>query len=85
MQNTQNGDMRYNILLLDEVDATLDTFSRGKFIELLEIYMKMIHAEQIFLISHNNMFDSYPINILMTSEMNTINYTNASVMKLYEK
>lgn len=73
----------YAIALFDEMDATLDNESRAKFIDLLEIYMGSIHAGQVFLVSHNNMFDSYPVNVILTSEMETFNYSNANVMKLY--
>ena len=72
----------YNILLLDEMDTTLDTESRAKYIDLLEQFMKTISAEQLFLISHNSMFDVYPVNVLMTSQ-STINMQNADVQKLY--
>ena len=58
----------YNILLLDEMDTTLDMESRAKYIELLEQFTKTIKSEQLFLISHNSMFDVYPVNILMTSK-----------------
>lgn len=71
----------YNILLLDEMDTTLDTASRAKYIELLEQFMMTIHAQQLFLISHNSMFDVYPVNILMTSH-STINMSNANILDL---
>jgi hypothetical protein len=29
--------------------------------------MKDINAEQVFLITHNNSFDGYPVNIIMTT------------------
>lgn len=71
----------YNILLLDEMDTTLDTASRAKYIELLEQFMKTIKSEQLFLISHNSMFDVYPVNVLMTSH-STLNMSNANVLDL---
>lgn len=75
---------KYNIMLLDEIDTSLDHYGRSKFINLLETYMDTIGAEQIFMISHNNMFDSYPVNVIMTSEMNLSNMSKASITKLYE-
>lgn len=54
----------YNIMLLDEIDSTLDRENRGKFIEILEHMMDMANIEQIFLISHNNMFDMYPVDLI---------------------
>lgn len=71
----------YNILLLDEMDTTLDVKSRAKYIELLEQFMKIIHAEQLFLISHNSMFDVYPVNVLLTSN-SVVNMPNAHVINL---
>ena len=73
---------KYNIMLLDEIDTSLDTASRGKFIDLLESYMYTIKAEQLFLISHNNMFDSYPVCVLLTSEYQGLNYSEATMYKL---
>ena len=71
----------YNILLLDEMDTTLDTTSRSKYIELLEQFMKTIKAEQLFLISHNSMFDVYPVNVLMTSRT-VVNMEHAHIKDL---
>lgn len=61
---------RYNIMLLDEIDTTLDIEKRAKFIHILETYLDSIRAEQVFVISHNNMFDSYPVDLLLTSDIN---------------
>lgn len=55
---------KYNIMLLDEIDATLDQRNREKFIQILEKQIERIHSEQNFLITHNNMFSSYPVDIL---------------------
>ena len=74
----------YNILLLDEMDTSLDAYSRGKYIDMIAAYMKLIHARQVFLISHNSMFDNYPVNVLMTSEMNVSNVAKRNIVKLYE-
>lgn len=75
---------KYNILLLDEMDTSLDAYSRGKYIDMISAYMKLIHAHQVFLISHNSMFDSYPVNVLMTSEMNVSNIKKGNIVKLYK-
>ena len=55
---------RYNIMLLDEIDATLDTTNRSNFLSVLEMQNERINAEQTFLISHNNMFDTYPVDVI---------------------
>ena len=54
----------YNIMLLDEVDGTLDDKNRERFIPVLEHQMEAIDCQQVFLISHNNMFSQYPVDIL---------------------
>lgn len=72
----------YNILLLDEMDTTLDQASRAKYIELLEQFMKTIKAEQLFLISHNSMFDVYPVNLLLTSSVSMSSVDDSEIIDL---
>lgn len=43
----------YNILLLDEIDAGLDEENRSAFLKMLYMQMNVLHAEQVFIISHN--------------------------------
>lgn len=76
---------QYNIMLLDEIDSTLDTDNREKFIQILEKQMDMISGDQIFLISHNNMFNMYPVDIINTK--NKINTDNklANYIKIDKK
>lgn len=76
---------KYNIMLLDEIDTALDVHSRAKFIELIETFIQKIDATQIFLITHNNMFDAYPVHVIMTSPMNISNFSNANVLELYDE
>ena len=71
---------KYNIMLLDEVDATLDTKNRQVFINLLEKLIEKTGAEQIFMISHNNMFDNYPVDVIMTSDTDIDNLKNVNVI-----
>lgn len=56
--------LHYNIILLDEIDGNLDDTNRKKFISVLERLIDMIDAEQIFLISHNNLFSMYPVDVI---------------------
>ena len=58
----------YNIMLLDEMDTALDKYGRSKYIDIIEQYMTTINATQIFLISHNSMFDMYDVNVLQTTK-----------------
>lgn len=55
---------RYNIMLLDELDSVLDESNRSKFISILEKLIEMINGEQVFVISHNNMFSMYPVDVI---------------------
>lgn len=58
----------YNIILLDEIDAPLHKDEREKFLTILAQQIKAVNAEQVFLITHNNCFDGYPVNIILTSD-----------------
>lgn len=70
----------YNIMLLDEIDATLDQTNRGLFLSILEKQLESINAEQVFMITHNNMFDDYPVDIIMTSDVPIDNYKNLNII-----
>lgn len=74
----------YNILLLDEIDATLDQRKRGLFLSILEKQMEVIDAEQVFLITHNNMFDSYPVDVIMTSEGHDVSDNQNVIFKAWK-
>ena len=71
---------KYNIMLLDEVDATLDANNRRHFISILERLISMTGSEQIFLITHNNMFDNYPVDVIMTGDVNIDNFKNINIV-----
>ena len=71
---------KYNIMLLDEVDATLDTKNRRHFIEILEKLIVRTNSEQIFMITHNNMFDNYPVDIVMTGDVDIDNFKNVNII-----
>lgn len=55
---------RYNIALFDEVDGVFDDENRQKTIPVLEKLMELTHTEQAFLITHNQMFNQYPTDII---------------------
>lgn len=71
---------KYNIMLLDEIDATLDHKNRAAFINILEQQLDSINAEQVFMITHNNMFDSYPVDLIITSDVKIDNYKNTNII-----
>lgn len=62
---------KYNIMLLDEVDGALDIKNREKFIQIMERQIDRIDSEQNFLITHNAMFSSYPVDIIDLSFENS--------------
>ena len=55
---------KYNIMLLDEIDSTLDIKFKEKFLKILENQIERIDAEQCFFITHGNMFSSYPVDVV---------------------
>lgn len=76
---------QYNILLLDEIDATLDTKNREKFLQVLEHQISMIDGEQVFVISHNNMFNMYPVDIINTMNEKDSDARLANYIKIEKK
>ena len=70
----------YNILLLDEIDSTLDTRNRAMFLNILEKQMESINSEQVFLITHNNVFENFPVDLIVTTKNKDINYSNANII-----
>lgn len=75
--------MDYNIMLLDEVDAPLYQQDREKFITILMKQLQAIGADQVFLISHNNTFDGYPILILMTTDEDVKKTAINEIVRIY--
>lgn len=75
----------YNIMLLDEMDTALDKYGRSKYIDIIEQYMTTINASQIFLISHNSMFDMYNVNVLQTTKSVASVGEDAIVVPVYEQ
>lgn len=73
---------KYNIMLLDEIDATLDISNREKFLHVLEMQIDMIHSEQVFVISHNDMFNAYPVDIVDTRNRTSSNAELASYIPI---
>lgn len=72
----------YNIMALDEVDGALYKSSRNDFINVLFKQLRAIKAEQAFLISHNNTFDGFDVNIIMTTDEIVDESPLISIMKV---
>lgn len=76
----------YNVMLLDEIDGPFDTRNREKFISILEAQIQSIGAEQVFLISHNNTFDNYAVNVLNFGSADELdNYKNITQLRIVKK
>lgn len=72
----------YNIMLLDEVDGPLHRSARNKFITILFKQLHAIQAEQVFLVSHNNTFDGFNVNVVMTTPEVVDENPLTSIMKV---
>jgi DNA repair exonuclease SbcCD ATPase subunit len=71
---------KYDIICLDELDGPLDTKNREQFIKILYTFISQVKSEQVFLISHNNMFDNEPIDLILTGDMDVENYKFANII-----
>lgn len=60
----------YNIMSLDEIDGALDTNNRRNFLLIMERQIDRIGSEQNFMITHNDAFSSYPVDIIDLSGKN---------------
>ena len=65
-----NASNKYNILLLDEMDAGLDDTNRASFLKMLYMQIEKIHAEQVFIISHNlSQMTNVPMDCICLSDV----------------
>ena len=65
---SQYGDGEaYNIPLLDEIDGPIHNVNRRDLLLIISRYLKKINAEQAFFITHNDIFEGYPVDIIATS------------------
>ena len=71
---------KYDIICLDELDGPLDTKNREQFIKVLYSFIEQVNSEQVFLISHNNMFDNEPIDLILTGDIDVDNYKFANIV-----
>lgn len=73
----ENG---YNVMAMDELDGPLDGDKRDRFLDIFEDEMDATDTEQAFLISHNNVFDSYPVDAILTSPVKIDSFNNMNVI-----
>lgn len=81
----QKAMFEYNIMLLDEIDNSIHKRDREKFIAILSRQMENVNAEQIFLITHNDIFQQsgLPVNIIMTTDESIDVYPNQFKITLF--
>lgn len=73
----------YNIMSLDEIDGALDTDNRRNFILIMERQIERIGSEQNFMITHNDAFSSYPVDIIdLSGEHNQEAYKYATFIPI---
>lgn len=62
----------YNILLLDETDSGLDEVNRMSFFKMLHMQMRILNAEQVFIISQNlSQMVNIPMDCIKLSDVGT--------------
>lgn len=65
---------KYNIILLDEIDAGFDEHNRSAFLKMLHRQMSELKAEQVFIISHNlNNIIDIPVDVIKLSDVGGMN------------
>lgn len=70
----------YDIITLDEMDAVLDKNNRNRFVDALEKLMDIFKIEQILAVSHNDGFESYPIDLVLLRDYNLENSVNKTII-----
>ncbi len=71
---------KYDIICLDELDGPLDTKNREQFIKVLYEFIRQTGSEQIFLISHNNVFDNEYVDLILTGDVDIENFKFGNVL-----
>lgn len=56
---------KFDIMYLDEIDGPLDRANRESFINIINKQIEKLGLQQIFVISHNNAFDSCDMNMVL--------------------
>jgi DNA repair exonuclease SbcCD ATPase subunit len=62
----------YNIIALDEIDGPLDSSNRQNFISILNTQIEKLGIEQLFVISHNDAFDTEAMDLILLRGNNVI-------------
>ena len=80
---TEFTDSKYNILLLDEIDGPLDINLKANVLRMIENRMFEMNYEQIFMITHNQLFENYPVDVYETikEDDQLTSYKNINILK----
>ena len=57
---------KYNVVLLDEIDGPMHSVNKEKFFSALEGELDRLNCEQAFIITQSEMFNDYPVNLIVT-------------------
>lgn len=64
---------KYNVIRLDEIDGSLDTYNRPIFVNTLEKLMDLLNIEQVIVISHSTELDFVGVDNICLSGTDDIN------------
>jgi len=70
MEAILSSPKKYNIVYLDEVDATLDIENKQAFLGILDSQLDMLDNEQCFIITHNDNFNQAELGLILLKNAN---------------
>lgn len=70
----------YNVIGADELDGPLDESKRHQFLDIIETELESMGIEQFFLISHNEVFNTYPVDCILTTDKDISSFKNIKVV-----
>lgn len=76
---------KYNILMMDEMDATLDQRNRANFIRVIDEIMETLEVDNCVLVSHSSEIDMSNVDtiLLQEKENNMYGYNNGNIIFSY--
>lgn len=79
-----NSSTKYNIIKMDELDASLDEVNRAGIVQLLYDIMDIMHTEQCIMISHNSEIDTANTDVIVLKHENlSEDFMNGNVIWKY--
>ena len=76
---------KYNILMMDEMDAILDQRNRANFIRVIDEIMETLEVDNCVLVSHSSEIDMSNVDtiLLQEKENNMYGYNNGNIIFSY--